>query len=171
MSSIRKQHLAICLATVSIVVIYLSAAQYIDCASTGLNTNRNGNNNNSNNNNSNGNNNRLLRPGNLLSNLFRRQVSSANKDADNAAASSNDSPASASTESDDPATQTEMDAQKFMDSLPGANSNNGPSSFRERVSESWGVLRDGVSNQFKSLRDNWSETVEDLRDTWTGNSD
>lgn len=169
--------LAVCLAAVAMVVIYLSV-QGIECAPNGGNNGANRNNNNENNN---ANSNRLLRPG-LLSQLFRRQTSNSKpnsnsssnsgRDNDNAAAASNDSPISSADSDADPGTQTELDAQKFMDSLPGAgNTNSGPSSFRERVSESWGVLRDGVSNQFKSLRENWSETVEDLRDTWTGSSE
>lgn len=160
-ASNQNRQLAVSLALVSIVVLYLFV-QAINCAPNNSNNNKDNNNSGS----------RLLRPG-LLSNLFRRQTSTSNssnsnKDSSQSSSSSNDS---SSSDSDDPGTQTELDAQKFMDSLPNSGSNSGPTSFRERVSESWGVLREGVSSQFRSLRDNWSDTVEDLRDTWTGNSD
>lgn len=113
----------------------------------------------------NGNNNQNSRPS-LLSNLFRRQTGSSSS------SSSSNENSNSEPESDDPQTQTELEAQKFMDSLPGSNSNNsGPSSFRERVSDTFGVLRDGVSNHFRSMRDNFSDTVEDLRDTWSSATD
>ena len=139
--------------------------------------------------------NSFLRNG-ILSNLFRRQTSSNNKNInnnnnnkDNDGSSSNDSSetvdpltggrtsssssSSSSSKDTEGMTPTEIEAQRFMDSLPNTNGNSQkdpPSSFRERVSESFGLLRDGVSNQFRSMRENWSDTVEDLRDTWTSNS-
>jgi len=126
--------------------------------------------------------NSFLRSG-LLSNLFRRQIGTNNnnkkvnqrgKNNDN----SNDMISSASESNDqqnEGLTPTELDAQKFMDNLPDPNGNNNqnsntPTSFRERVSESFGVLRDGVSNQFKAIRENWVDTVEDLKDTWSSGS-
>lgn len=125
--------------------------------------------------------NRLIGAG-LLSNLFRRQTgsssSSSSSDGDSSSAASaattTTTESSTETESNDPQTQTELDAQKFIDSLtPNAGNSNesGPTTFRERVNESFGLLRDGVSNQFRSLRENFSETVEDLRDTWSSSAD
>lgn len=121
----------------------------------------------------------LLRNG-LFSNLFRRQTSSANssnnENKENTIGNNNDSDSNEITPSSpdgDGMTPTEIEAQKFMDNLPnpnGSSNNSGPTSFRERVSESFGVLRDGVSNQFRSLRENWSDTVEDLRDTWSSSA-
>lgn len=132
---------------------------------------------------SNNNGNRFMRSG-LLSNLFRRQTNSNknnNSDSSSAASTSSESSTTASSNDqgesmDEPPSQTEVEAQKFMDSLPiigGSNSNsnnNEPTTFRERVSDTFGLLRTGVNNHFRSMRENFSETVEDLRDTWSNNS-
>jgi len=62
------------------------------------------------NNNGNGNGNRLVRTG-LLSNLFRRQINSSSGEASTTESSN-------SIDTDEPQTQTEADAQKFIESLP-----------------------------------------------------
>lgn len=105
--------------------------------------------------------NRFLSSG-ILSNLFRRQTGSASSDSNDSEGGSDEAGL----------TQPEIDAQKFMDSLPNVgnnnnNNNNGPSTFRERVSDTFGVLREGVNNQFRFMRENLQDTVEDLRETWT----
>lgn len=171
-----KLTVCFCLASALLVVIYLST---IDCAPNG-NSNGNGNNSGSNGNKNNGGRG-LIRSGGLLSNLFRRQTTTSSSNSNNeqtttAASATSASPSAGGSDGtgvdfDDAQTQTEMDAQKLLDSLPNANSNSGPSTFRERVSESFGVLREGVSNQFRALRDSWSDTVDDLRDTWSSGSD
>lgn len=54
------------------------------------------------------------RTGLLLSNLFRRQVRQQSEDAQASTENSTEA------DTEDPQTQTELDAQKFVDSLPGA---------------------------------------------------
>lgn len=150
MNQANRNKLALVLAAASLVVMYLSA-RAVECAPTPNNANA-----------SHKSANRLIKPG-LLGNLFRRHTP-----ASGSAGAGSGSASSEPADSEEPATQTELDAQKFMDSLPNAGASGGPTTFRERVSDTFGVLREGVSNQFRALRDNWSDTVEDLRDTWTG---
>lgn len=92
------------LAIVSIFILYI-IPRNIDCAPT----KNNGNNNNGNKNTTP---NRIIRPG-LLSNLFRRQTSTNNEGNSNVNSSNEN-------DIEDPQSQTELDAQKFMDSLPNA---------------------------------------------------
>lgn len=150
----------------TILSLYINGKD-VDCAPT---SNNNGNNNK----NGSGNNNSILnlRSG-FLSNLFRRQTNSGNSASASTPPSITTTTESSNNESetDDPQTQTELEAQKFMDSLPNVGSNNsGPTTFRERVSDTFGLLREGMSNHFRSVRENFSDTVEDLRDTWSNSN-
>lgn len=86
----------------TILVATLFSTPEVDCAPSSTGTSSSNNNNNNNNNRS---------RGGLLSSLFRRQTGSSSSDT--STTSSNES-----AEIDDPQTQTELDAQKFMDSLP-----------------------------------------------------
>lgn len=123
-----------------------------------------------NNNNKNGNNNRLSLRSGFLSNLFRRQTNSASASASTPPSTTTESSTN-ETETDDPQTQTELEAQKFMDSLPNVGpTNSAPTTFRERMSDTFGLLREGMSNHFRSVRENFSDTVEDLRDTWSNSN-
>lgn len=154
----RTFMLALIVTTTILLSLFVSFDS-VDCAPS-----TSGGNNKNSNSNSNNSNNKSTRTG-ILSQLFRRQTSSGSN--------SDESNGSSSDSNDEPQTQTELDAQKFMDSLPnvGAN-NNAPSTFRERMSDTFGLLREGVNNHFRSFRENWSDTLEDLRDTWSSsNSD
>lgn len=93
---------------ISTLLIHFSASP-AECA-----PNNNGNSNNKNNNN-NGNN-RDTRNGGLFSSLFRRQTGSSNSDSSSDSNSNSESTTEADLE--DPQTQTELEAQKFVDSLP-----------------------------------------------------
>lgn len=146
------------IAVIGALLLALSSFDSANCAPS------RGNSNNNDNKNSDG----FMRSGGILGGLFRRQTNSGSP-----ATTTTTTESSNESETEDPQTQTELDAQKFMDSLPNGNannSNNGPTTFRERVSDTFGVLRDGVSNHWKSVRDNFSDTVEDLRDTWTSSN-
>lgn len=84
------------LALVSVLILYVTA-RCIDAAPASNNANQSGS--------------RLIRPG-LLSNLFRRQI----RQQDEEAQSSTESSTEADTE--EPQSQVELDAQKFVESLP-----------------------------------------------------
>lgn len=101
------------IATIVIVLVSASPRNNVDCAPT---TNSNSGNANGNVK-SNNSNNRLLRNG-LFSNLFRRQNNSNGNKLAEAASETTTTTSSSNNESDDVQTQTELDAQKFMDSLP-----------------------------------------------------
>lgn len=95
--------LLIALAFVSIAVLYIRS---VESAPTSTRNNA-GNTNDKNN----GNSGRLPRAS-ILSSLFRRQTSTANEEG-----------SSSESDIDDPQAQTELEAQKFMDSLPNPVSN------------------------------------------------
>lgn len=62
-------------------------------------------------------NNRLLGAG-LLSNLFRRQTGSSGSESSSTSTTESSTESTTESDTEDPQTQTELDAQKFMDSLP-----------------------------------------------------
>lgn len=139
----------------AILMSLIVSLNSVDCAPASNSNNKNGNN-------------KTPRPS-LLSQLFRRQTSSSSSNENNGSSSSPSS-SSSSSDNDEQLTQTELDAQKFMDSLPNVGPPAGPSTFRERMSDTFGLLRDGVNNHFRSFRENWSDTMEDLRDTWSNSN-
>lgn len=91
---------------ISTLLIHFSTSP-AECA-----PNNKGNDKNKNNNNNNNGNNRNTRNGGLFSSLFRRQTGSSNTD------SNSNSESSTEADLEDPQTQTELEAQKFVDSLP-----------------------------------------------------
>lgn len=107
-------------------------------------------------NNNNNNNNQRSRF--ALFNLFRR-------------GSSQDEKTAAEKEEEENMSGPEKEAMKFLESIPNVsgNSNKEPTTFRERLGDTFGLLREGVGNQFRSWRENFSETVDDIRDTWSSN--